>query len=208
MIASLPAGSQPPQRPSAESASPSSWSAPVTATIAASPTMVATAPPQSGSAAALNATPTPATTSPASGNHTEARRSSPAPSEPPPAGASAPVASAEGAAAHGTRRRVRKATATQSPRNGASMAPAGYSPGRRRIPVGVLGPRQGSRLGTRWGGSGGSCLGLPPDLHDYLDLDGDAEGQGGDADGGAALPLGVPVEVEVIVEIGGEPEGQ
>src|SRR6266498_2175326 len=167
MIASLPAGSQPPQRPSAESASPFSWSAPVTATIAASPTMVATAPPQSGSAAALNATPTPATTSPTSGNHTEARRSSPAPSEPPPAGASAPGASgtgadAEGAAAHGTRRRVRKATATQSDRNSAAMAASRLLPEPRRIPAGVPGAQTGIPPRNPMGGFGGELSRAPP----------------------------------------------
>src|SRR6266545_1560028 len=150
MIASRPAGSQPPQRPSAESASPSSCSAPVTATIAASPRMVATATPQSGSAAARNATPTPATQRPTSGNNAEARRSSPAPSAAPPSDAPA--------GAPGTGRRVRKETATQNGRSGAAMA--------------------ASRL-------------LLLHLHDRLDLDGNAEGQGGDADGGAGVAAGL-----------------
>src|SRR6266536_2795004 len=60
MTARRPAGSQPPQRPSAVSASPSSCKAPVTAIIAATAATVATPAPQTGSSAARAATPTPA----------------------------------------------------------------------------------------------------------------------------------------------------
>src|SRR6266536_3774411 len=62
MMASLAAGSQPPQRPSAVSARPSSWKAPVTRIMAAK--------------AARTATPTPATPRPTSGKNAEARRRS------------------------------------------------------------------------------------------------------------------------------------
>src|SRR6266516_1366080 len=79
MMASRPARSRPPQIPSAASARPSSWKAPVTMIMAAVAAMVATPTPQMGSTAARATMPTQATPRPTSGNNAEARRRSSAP---------------------------------------------------------------------------------------------------------------------------------
>ena len=68
MMRSRSSGVSPPHRPSAASARPSSWNAPVVSTIAASATMVASGRPSQGVERPRTAMPTAATSTPTAGN--------------------------------------------------------------------------------------------------------------------------------------------